>query len=187
MKAFRILSAALVLVFLLAGPQAQQRPNSASSQSRRGRAPATTPPDQAPPPAGQMSPQHQQMIAKLNEMTQFQSELLDQLNKADAELQKKVDAMNAAAGDKKIAAMADVLTEMAQERKQLHAQVMALQKEVYEQTLTQIRMSMMMMTSGRTAPGMHDMGTTGTMGGMPHPPMGGMAPGMMTMPPPQEK
>ena len=101
MKTRRVFWVTVVLAFLAAGLYAQER--------------AGTP----PPTPQQKEQMKEQWKAKKQEMRQKAEAFMNKMQEMDKVLEQKVAAMNAATGQAKVDAMADVINTLSQEHKML--------------------------------------------------------------------
>lgn len=146
MKTMRVFSVVLVLAFLMTGIYAQDN---------SGQKPASQPGIEQNRPKARMNPQmRERMKARAQEMNEKHQKMMEEMKKMDETLQQKVDAMNAATGEQKVTAMADVINEMVKERKIMHENMATMHKDMSGH---------MMMMDHMGGGMMNDMGTTGTM------------------------
>lgn len=72
------------------------------------------------------------MGAHKGEMMEWHQKMMDKIKARDAELDKLIQEMNAASGDKKVDAMAAVLNKMMEERKAWHSEMEARHKKMMD-------------------------------------------------------
>jgi NADH dehydrogenase/NADH:ubiquinone oxidoreductase subunit G len=94
----------------------------------------------------------------MQEMEAKHQQMMEEMKKMNETLQQKVDAMNAATGEQKVNAMADVINELVKERKAMYEHMAEMHKNMGNHM-------MMGHMGGMHGGAMHDMGTTGTMSG----------------------
>ena len=84
-----------------------------------------------------------QMMPECQAMMADRERMMSEMRSGDAKLDELIAAMNAAQGEAKVAALAQVVTEMAEQRKKTVGGMMAMQPEMMKHMMQHMRKGMM--------------------------------------------